>query len=76
MLLEEKLQSGNLLQIAEAVRDLTRRLQNQNSPTAGDRRKYQKGITLLAAEIAAARDDDLAHVEAQVRARLWGYGDA
>jgi CarD family transcriptional regulator len=75
-LLDEKLQSGNLLKIAEVVRDLTRRLQNHNSPTAGDRRKYRKGMRLLAAEIAAARDDDLAHVEAQVRARLWGYGDA
>jgi CarD family transcriptional regulator len=74
-LLEEKLQSGNLLKIAEVVRDLARRLQNQNSPTVGDRRKYRQGMKLLAAEIAAARDDDLAHVEAQVRARLWGYGD-
>jgi CarD family transcriptional regulator len=75
-LLEEKLQSGDLFQIAGAVRDLTRRLQKQNSPTVGDRRKYRKGIKLLAAEIAAARDDDPAHVEAQVRSRLWGYGDA
>jgi CarD family transcriptional regulator len=75
-LLEEKLQSGDLFQIAEVVRDLTRRLQKQDRPTVGDRRKYRKGMRLLAAEIAAARDDDLAHVEAQVRARLWGYGDA
>jgi CarD family transcriptional regulator len=73
-LLEEKLQSSDLFQIAEVVRDLTGRLQNHSSPTAGDRRKYRKGIRLLAAEIAAVRDDDPAHVEAQVRARLWGYG--
>jgi CarD family transcriptional regulator len=74
--LDEKLQSGDLFQIAEVVRDLTGRLREQESPTAGDRQKYRKGIKLLAAEIAAARDDDPAHVEAQVRARLWGYGDS
>jgi CarD family transcriptional regulator len=71
-LLEHKLRSGDLLQVAEATRDLTWRRQEQNGLTWGDRQAYRRGIKLLAGEIAAAQGTGVLDAEAEVRARLWG----
>lgn len=69
-LLEEKLRSGDTMQVAEAVRDMTRRQQERNGLTGRGKKIYQRGMTLLAGEIAAARGIALADAEAQIRARL------
>ncbi len=70
-LLERRLVSGDLMQVVEAVRDLAWRQHKKNGLTATGRRLYQKGINLLAGEIAAAQGAELTDGEAQVRNQLW-----
>jgi CarD family transcriptional regulator len=70
-LLEHKLRSGDLFQVAEVVRDLTWRQWKKNGLTVIGRRLYQRGIKLLAGEIAAAQGTDLTDAELQVGNWLW-----
>ena len=70
-LLERRLVSGDLMQVVEAVRDLAWRQHKKNGLTAAGRRLYQKGINLLAGEVAASQGTDLTEGEAQVRNQLW-----
>jgi RNA polymerase-interacting CarD/CdnL/TRCF family regulator len=70
-LLERRLASGDLMQVAEAVRDLAWRQHKNNGLTATGRRLYRQGIHLLAGEVAAAEGTDLTDGEAQVRNQLW-----
>jgi len=70
-LLEHKLRSGDLFQVAEAMRDLTWRRQEENGLTWGERQVYRRGIKLLAGEIAAAQGTGVLDAEAEVRVRLW-----
>ena len=70
-LLERRLCSGDLFQIAEAVRDLAWRQHKENGLTVTGRRLYRRGIKLLAGEVAAAQGTDLTDGEAQVRNQLW-----
>jgi CarD family transcriptional regulator len=70
-LLEHKLRSGDLFQVAEAMRDLTWRQQEQNGLTWGERQVYRRGIKLLAGEIAAAQGTGVPDAEAEVSVRLW-----
>jgi RNA polymerase-interacting CarD/CdnL/TRCF family regulator len=59
------------MQVVEAVRDLAWRQHKKNGLTATGKRLYQKGINLLAGEVAAAQGTDLTDGEAQVRNQLW-----
>jgi CarD family transcriptional regulator len=67
-LLEEKLRSGDILQVAAAVRDMTWRREQENGLTSRGQRIYQRAMMLLAGEIAATQRIDLADAEAKIGA--------
>ena len=69
-LLEGKLHTGNILQVAEAVRDIAWRQMQGPNLTTQDKRIYEEGVMLLTGEIAATQDIPLADAEDQIRARL------
>ena len=69
-LLREKLYAGDTLKVAEAVRDMAWRQHREGRLTAVGKRIYEEGITLLAGEIAATQDTQVADAETQIRARL------
>ncbi len=69
-ILEDKLHTGDIFQTAEVVRDLARRQQRQGSLTTVGKRLYDKGMMLLAGEIAVTQSIELADAEAQIRAKL------
>lgn len=68
-LLEEKLHAGEVLRLAEAVRDMAWRQQRRGLTTRG-KRMYEEGMALLAGEIAAAKGIGYADAETQIRERL------
>ncbi|NIV28138.1 MAG: hypothetical protein GWN58_01125 [Anaerolineae bacterium] len=69
-LLKGKLRGGDILQVAEVVRDTAWRQEQEGRLTTVGKRLYKKGIGLLAGEIAAAQGVDLAAAEIEVRERL------
>jgi CarD family transcriptional regulator len=69
-LLEEKLHTGDVFQVAEVVRDMAWRRQRKGRLNTMGKRMYKQGIVLLAGEIAAVKGIGLADAELQVRARL------
>jgi len=69
-LLEDKLHTGDIFQIAEAVRDMAWRQHQQGRPTTVGKQIYEQGIALLAGEIAASQDTDVTNAEDQIKARL------
>lgn len=69
-LLEEKLHAGDVFEVAEAVRDMAWRKEQEKALTTMGKRIYQEGMTLLAGEIAAAQDIALTDAEAQIRTKL------
>jgi CarD family transcriptional regulator len=69
-LLKDKLRGGDILQVAEVVRDTAWRQEQEGRLTTVGRRLYDKGIILLAGEIAAAQGIDLTAAEVQIRERL------
>ena len=58
-LLKEKLQSGSIFQIAEVVRDLAWRREKKRKWTIRGKRQYERGMELLASEIAGTRHGDV-----------------
>jgi CarD family transcriptional regulator len=68
-LMEEKLQTGKILQVAEAVRDMAWR-QRSEGLTKHGKQIYQRAMTLLAAEVAATQGVDLERGKSQVIAQL------
>jgi CarD family transcriptional regulator len=69
-LLEDKLHAGKVLKVAEAVRDMAWRRQQEGRLTTRGKRIFEEGMTLLAGEIAATQGIDLADAEAQVKEKL------
>jgi RNA polymerase-interacting CarD/CdnL/TRCF family regulator len=69
-LLEDKLHAGDVLQVAEAVRDMAWRRHREGRLTTRGKRMYEEGMTLLAGEIAAAKGIGIEDAEVQVRDRL------
>jgi RNA polymerase-interacting CarD/CdnL/TRCF family regulator len=69
-LMEDKLQAGDILEVAGAIRDMAWRDAQERGLTSKGKRIYERGITLLSAEIAAAQGVDLVRAEEQVRERL------
>ena len=69
-LLDDKLHTGDVLQVAEVVRDMAWRQQRKGRLTMTGKRRYEEGMRILAGEIAAVRSVDLDDAKAQVRARL------
>ncbi len=70
-LLESKLHAGDIMQVAEAVRDMAWRQQIEGNLTTRGKRIYEEGMRLLAGEVAAAQGIDLSNAENQIRAKLW-----
>jgi len=69
-LLDDKLHTGDVFQVAEAVRDMTWRQQREGSLTTIGKQRYEEGMKILAGEIAAVQGVDLNDAEAQVRTKL------
>ena len=67
--LEQHLSSGHILQIAKAVRDIAWR-QKQGRMRQTGQQLYDRGMLLLAGEIAVTQSVTLAEAEAQIHARL------
>ena len=68
--LEDKLRTGDVLKVAEVVKDMAWRRQEEGRLTTVGKRIYEEGVMLLAGEIAAAQGTDLADAEAEVRGKL------
>jgi RNA polymerase-interacting CarD/CdnL/TRCF family regulator len=69
-LLNEKLHAGDVLQVAEAVRDMAWRRKQEGSLTTQGKRIYEDGMRILSGEIAASQAIDMADAEAQVSEKL------
>jgi CarD family transcriptional regulator len=69
-LLDDKLHTGDVFQVAEVVRDMAWRRQRKGHLTTTGRRRYQEAIRTLAGEIAAVQDRDVDDAEAQIQAKL------
>jgi CarD family transcriptional regulator len=68
LLVQVKLSSGDIFQVAEVVRDIAWRQVKMHSSTST--RQYEEGIKLLVGEIAATEGIEFDDAEAQLRARL------
>ncbi len=66
--LREKLQSGDVFEVAEAIRDLAWRRRRRDGLTTRGRRIYRKAMHMLSGEIAAVEDIEVAQAEARVQA--------
>jgi len=64
--IKERLRTGDILTIAETLRDLAWRRQRKGSLNYRDRLLYQKGTNLLAGEIAAAQEIDLEEAKTKI----------
>jgi CarD family transcriptional regulator len=69
-LLEGKLHTGDIFQVAEVVRDMAWRQQRKGHLNTVGKRRYDEGIRMLAGEIAAVQGVELSNAEAQIHARL------
>jgi CarD family transcriptional regulator len=69
-LLEGKLHTGDVFQVAEVVRDMAWRQQRKGRLTTVGKRRYKEGIKMLAGEIAAVQGVELNNAEAEIHARL------
>lgn len=68
--LKDKLHTGDTIQVAEAVRDMAWRQEQEGRLTTVGKRMYEEGMMLLAGEIAAVQGIDLADAKVQIMARL------
>jgi CarD family transcriptional regulator len=68
--LKDKLHAGDVLKVAEILRDLTWRREDKDHLTTRVKRVYEEGLMFLAGEIAAAQDIPLTEAMAQVRSKL------
>jgi CarD family transcriptional regulator len=62
-LLDEKLSSGNVLAIAEVLRDLSWRREEKRHLSIRGKQLYERGMALLAGEVASVRDSDFVDAE-------------
>jgi CarD family transcriptional regulator len=65
-LLQEKLGSGDVLRIVEAVRDMFWKDNRIRRLTIQGRRLYERGLLLLTSEVAAAQGCDFADAKAMI----------
>jgi CarD family transcriptional regulator len=68
--IEDKLQDGDVFQIAEAVRDLAWRREEKRHLTTVGKRLYETSLGFLASELAGVQGSDVDTAEAQIAARL------
>jgi RNA polymerase-interacting CarD/CdnL/TRCF family regulator len=79
-LVEDKLQRGDILETAKAVRDMAWREHTEKGLTSRGKRIYERAITLLSAELAAAQGLELNEAQTQIQEQMIesfaSYGDA
>jgi len=68
--IEDKMQQGDVFQIAEVVRDLAWRREEKRTLTKVGKRLYETGLELLASELAGVQGSDVDTAEAQIAERL------
>ncbi len=68
--LDDKMHTGDALQIARVVRDMEGRHQQKGKLTTVGKRKYEAGINILAGEIAAVQGVEVSQAEVQIREKL------
>ncbi len=68
--IEDKLQDGDVFQIAEAVRDLSWRREERRQLTIVGKRLYETGLGFLASELAGVQGSDVEAAEAQIAESL------
>jgi len=68
--IQEKLHSGDSLEVAEAVRDMAWRRMEEGKLTTRGKRIYEEAIMLLAGEIAAVQEIEMQEAEGQVYEQL------
>lgn len=68
--LDDKLKSGDVLQVSEAVRDMAWWRHKEDGFSTREKRIYQKALALLAGEIAAVQEVKVGEAEAEIRDRL------
>jgi CarD family transcriptional regulator len=68
--LEAKLNAGDMVQIAEILRDLASRRQRKGRLTTRSKRLYRRALHFLTAEIAAAEELDPEEAELRLRTAL------
>jgi CarD family transcriptional regulator len=69
-MLEGKLHTGNIFQVAEVVRDMDWRQLRCGNLTAKEKRLYDEGMDMLAGEIAVVQGVDLIVAQTQVMEKL------
>ena len=69
-LLEDKLHAGDVFSVAEVVRDMTWRRQQEGNLTTRGKQIYEEGMMLLAGEIAASQDIELTDAKDQIQTKL------
>jgi RNA polymerase-interacting CarD/CdnL/TRCF family regulator len=69
-IVDDKLHAGDVIQVAEVLRDMAGRRQDEGKLTATGERRYEEGISILAGEIAAVQGVDVSQAEAQVREKM------
>jgi len=62
-LLDEKLSSGDVFAVAEVLRDLAWRREEKQHLTIRGMRLYERGMALLAGEVASVQESDLVDAE-------------
>jgi len=69
-LLKEKLQDGDILELAKVLRDLAWRQEERQGLTMRGKRLYEESLELLASEVAGAQGSEFDIAEAQISDRL------
>jgi CarD family transcriptional regulator len=69
-ILKEKIDTGDMLEIARVLRDLAWRREERRKLTTRGKRLYETGMELLASEVAGAQGEDYAAAEAEISAQL------
>jgi CarD family transcriptional regulator len=69
--LKEKLESLDIVQVAEVVRDVLWMQDEEGGLKTRDKNIYQEGMKFLAGEIAAIRDISLTNAENEIKEQVW-----
>jgi CarD family transcriptional regulator len=69
-LLDDKLHTGDIFQVAEVVRDMAWRRQRKGGLTTTGKKRYEEAMRILAGEIAAVQETGVDDAEAQIQAKL------
>jgi CarD family transcriptional regulator len=69
-LIKEKLHGGDVVEIAEAMRDLAWRREEKRHLTTRGKRLFDRGMAFLASEVAGVQGTDLESAHAEISDRL------